>query len=281
MASDVPLADLAPMDDADRALVERAAAGERQALEDLVRRHQAWIYNIAIRMLAHPQDAEDATQEVLIKALTRLSSFEGRSTFRTWLYRIVVNHVLNMKRGRLEPETLTFGCYAHGLDKTPDLDPPDQTSVPVDVRLIVDEARISCTSGMLLCLDRGQRLVYVLGEIFGVSDAVGGELLEISRDNFRQRLTRARRDLHNFMNDKCGLVDPGNPCRCEKKTRGFIQAGYVDPQNLLFARARVRRVREVVPEAYEALAALDAQCARIFRDHPFYDAPDIVPALRS
>src|SRR5947199_6095772 len=96
-------------------------------------------------MLAHPQDAEDATQEVLIKALTRLSSFEGRSTFRTWLYRIVVNHVLNMKRGRLEPETLTFGCYAHGLDNTPDLDPPDEASVPVDVRLVVDEARISCT----------------------------------------------------------------------------------------------------------------------------------------
>ena len=281
MASDLPLADLAPMDDADRALVERAAAGERQALEDLVRRHQAWIYNIAIRMLAHPQDAEDATQEVLIKALTRLSSFEGRSTFRTWLYRIVVNHVLNMKRGRLEPETLTFGCYAHGLDNTPDLDPPDEASVPVDVRLVVDEARISCTAGMLLCLDRAQRLVYILGEILEVSDAVGAELLEISRDNFRQRLTRARRDLHNFMNDKCGLVDPGNPCRCEKKTRGFIQAGYVDPANLLFARARVRRVREVVPEAYEALAAIDAQCARIFRDHPFYDAPDIVPALRS
>jgi RNA polymerase sigma factor (sigma-70 family) len=280
MTTRSPLAEGAATDDTDRDLVKRAAAGERGAVEDLVRRHQPWIYNIAIRMLAHPHDAEDATQEILIKAITRLSSFEGRSSFRTWLYRIVVNHVLNMKRGRLEPETLTFSCYAHGLDSTPDLDPPDQASVPVDVRLILDEARISCTSGMLLCLDRAQRLVYVLGEIFEVSDAVGAELLEIGRDNFRQRLARARRDLHNFMNDKCGLVDPANPCRCEKKTRGFIQAGYVDPANLLFARPRIRQVREVVPETYEALGALDAQCARIFREHPFYDAPDLVPALR-
>src|SRR3989449_11247683 len=145
-------------------------------------------------MLAHPQDAEDATQEVLIKALTRLSSFEGRSTFRTWLYRIVVNHVLNMKRGRLEPEALTFGCYAHGLDNTPDLDPPDEASVPVDVRLVVDEARISCTTGMLLCLDRAQRLVYILGEILEVSDAVGAELLEISRDNFRSEERRVGKE---------------------------------------------------------------------------------------
>jgi RNA polymerase sigma factor (sigma-70 family) len=279
MTTRSPLADTAT-DDTDRALVEHAAAGEGVAVEELVRRHQPWIYNIAIRMLAHPHDAEDATQEILIKAITRLSSFEGRSSVRTWLYRIVVNHVLNMKRGRLEPETLTFSCYAHGLDNTPDLDLPDEVSAAVDVRLIVDEARLSCTSGMLLCLDRAQRLVYILGEIFDVSDVVGAELLEISRENFRQRLARARRDLHNFMNDKCGLVDPANPCRCEKKTRGFIQAGYIDSANLLFARARVRQVRDVVPETYEALAALDAQCARIFREHPFHEAPDIVPALR-
>jgi RNA polymerase sigma factor (sigma-70 family) len=274
-----PLADTAT-DDTDRALVERATAGERDAVEELVRRHQPWIYNIAIRMLGHPHDAEDATQEILIKAITRLSSFQWRSGFRTWLYRIVVNHVLNMKRGRLEPQTLTFSCYAHGLDNTPDLDLPDEANVPVDVRLIVEEARISCTSGMLLCLDRAQRLIYILGEIFDVSDAVGAELLEISRDNFRQRLARARHDLHNFMNDKCGLVDQANPCRCAKKTRGFIQAGYVDPSNLLFARARIRQVQEVVPQTYEALTTLDAQCARLFREHPFYKAPDIVPALR-
>ncbi|MBI3630475.1 MAG: RNA polymerase sigma factor [Candidatus Rokubacteria bacterium] len=280
MSSTNPLTDSAPTDPGDRALVARAQSGERDALEELVRRHQAWIYNITVRMLYHPQDAEDATQEILIKALTRLSSFEGRSSFRTWLYRIVVNHVLNTKRGRLEPEAVTFSCYGHGLDKTPDLDPPDQATVPVDVRLLVDEARISCTSGMLLCLDRAQRLIYILGEIFEVSDAVGAELLEISRQNFRQRLARARRDLHNFMNDKCRLVNRANPCRCAKKTRGFIQAGYVDPENLLFARDRIREVREVASRTYGAITTLDEQYAEIYRRHPFYESPDLVPALR-
>ena len=173
MTDSNPLADSAPTDVEDRALVARAASGDREALHELVQRHQAWIYNIAVRMLAHPQDAEDATQEILIKALTRLSSFEGRSRFRTWLYRIAVNHVLNMKRGRREQPAMTFGCYAHGLDTTPDLELPDQRSVPADVRLLVDEARLTCTSGMLLCLDREQRVIYILGEIFEVTDAVG------------------------------------------------------------------------------------------------------------
>jgi RNA polymerase sigma factor (sigma-70 family) len=231
-------------------------------------------------MLYHPQDAEDATQEVLIKALTRLSSFGGRSSFRTWLYRIVVNHVLNTKRGRLEPPTMSFSCYAHGLDRTADLDPPDQSSVPIDVRLLVEEARLSCTAGMLLCLDREQRLIYILGEIFEVTDGVGSELLDISRDNFRQTLARARRDLHNFMNERCGLVNRANPCRCATKTRGFIQAGYIDPNSLLFARDHVERVHEVVRTSAEALTTLDAQYADVFRQHPFHPSRDLVPALR-
>src|SRR5712691_8717260 len=254
-----PFVDNAPTDLEDRALVARARSGERAALEALVQRHQGWIYNIAVRMLYHPQDAEDATQEILLKALTRLSSFEGRSSFRTWLYRIVVNHVLNMKRGRVEPEAMTFGCYGHGLDSTPDLDLPDQSSVGADVNVLVEEARITCTSGMLLCLDREQRLIYILGAIFEVTDTVAAELLEISRENFRQRLARARRDLHNFMHDKCGLVNRTNPCRCAKKTRGFIQAGHVDPEHLLFAHDHIRQVRDAVPKAYETIRTLDDQ----------------------
>ena len=62
-------------------------------------------------------------------------------------------------------------------------------------------------SGMLLCLDREQRLAFIVGAIFGVSDTVAADVLEISPDNFRQRLARARRELRNFMNDKCGLVN--------------------------------------------------------------------------
>src|SRR5690349_15600398 len=86
----------------DVALVERASGGDKEALDALIRRHQAWIYNVAVRMVWEPRDAEDATQEVLIKVITKLGSFQGQSKFRTWLYRIVVNHIMNMKRRGLE-----------------------------------------------------------------------------------------------------------------------------------------------------------------------------------
>ena len=125
MSVNNPLADNSPNDYDDQSLVMRARSGDRKALEDLVQRHQGWIYNIAVRMLFHPQDAEDATQEILLKALTRLSSFEGRSSFRTWLYRIVVNHVLNMKRGRVEQVSISFRHYGEVPENTPDLELSD------------------------------------------------------------------------------------------------------------------------------------------------------------
>jgi RNA polymerase sigma factor (sigma-70 family) len=141
---------------ADALLVERAREGSREALEELIQRHQRWIYNIVLRMVYHPHDAEDVTQEVLIKVVTKLATFEGRSSFRTWLYRIVVNHVLNMKRSRGEAAEWTFERFGEGVSSAPDEELPDQSTVPADVRLLVDEARITCSSGMLShqrCMD--------------------------------------------------------------------------------------------------------------------------------
>ena len=273
--------DAAESEAADRELVRLVGLGDRGALEALIERHRPWIYNVAVRMVYLPQDADDATQEILIKVVTKLSSFEGRSGLRTWLYRIAVNHLLNMRRTKAEEVGYTFDRYAEGLDSAPDLDLPDPSTVPADVQLLVDEARIGCSMGMLLCLDREQRLVYVLGEIFGVTDAVGAELLEVGRDAFRQRLSRARRDLHQFMERKCGLVNAANPCRCARKTQAFINAGFVDPANLLFATPHVTRIRDLAPKLHEDVGTLDAAYAAVHRDHPFHTPPALAGAIRT
>jgi RNA polymerase sigma factor (sigma-70 family) len=262
-------------------LIEQATQGSREALEKLILRHQAWIYNIAVRMVFHTQDAEEVTQEVLVKAITRLSTFKGESQFRTWLYRITGNHVLNMKRRRGEADAQTFSVYADAINDIPDFDLPDPKSVPVDVPLLVEEAKISCTTGMLLCLDRKQRLIFTLGEIFGVSDVIGSEILEMSADNFRQSLSRARRDLYQFMHGQCGLINPNNPCRCAKKTRAFIEAGHVDPNNLQFVPEHLRRINEAAEGVTRTIEkTVDERYAVIFREQPFLEAKDQVGWLR-
>jgi RNA polymerase sigma factor (sigma-70 family) len=276
-----PFAATGTSDAGDIELVARATKGNRSALEELVLRHQAWVYNIAIRMVFSPPDAEDVTQEVLVKVITKLGTFRGESSFRTWLYRIVANHVLNMRQRSAEARSLTFASLGAAIDGTPELDLPDPNTVPVDVPLLVEEVKVGCTTGMLLCLDRRQRLVFILGEVLGASDTVGGEVMEITADNFRQLLARARRDLHNFMNNQCGLVNKANPCRCAKKTRGFIEQGQVDPSHLLFASEHVQRVREVVPVAGREIEdAIESQYAAVYRDHPFFQPEDQVGWLR-
>src|SRR6266481_9342119 len=276
-----PFNEVAESGSVDAELVEQAKNGDRAALEKLILRHQAWIYNIAVRMVFHPQDAEEVTQEVLVKVITKLSTFKGESKFRTWLYRITANHVLNMKRRSAETQELTFARYGAAIENTPDLELPDPKTVPVDVPLLVEEAKIGCTMGMLLCLDRKQRLIVTLGEILGASDTAGGEVLEMTADNFRQCLARARRDLHSFMNGQCGLVNRSNPCRCPKKTRGFIEGGHVDPRHLLFVPEHVQKVREVAAEMVREIDdVVERQHADIYREHPFLQPADEIMWLR-
>jgi RNA polymerase sigma factor (sigma-70 family) len=276
-----PFAEIADSDLEDAELVAQANTGDRTALEMLILRHQAWIYNIAVRMVFRTHDAEEVTQEVLVKVITKLSTFKGKSTFRTWLYRIVANHVLNMKQRAAELHSLTFASLGAALDRTPELDLPDPTTVPVELPLIIEEVKIACTTGMLLCLDRRQRLIFTLGEILAVSDQVGGEVLEITPDNFRQCLSRARRDLHHFMDNQCGLVNTANPCRCAKKTRGFIEQGQVDPHHLLFIPIHIQRIRDVAPTTVREIEdVVEGQHAAIYRDHPFLQPADQVAWLR-
>jgi RNA polymerase sigma factor (sigma-70 family) len=268
-------------DEADRGdvrLALAAAAGDKAALESLVRKHQRWVYAIAVRMMLSPADAADVAQEALLRVITRIGQFEGRSSFRTWAYRIVMNCFLDARRGRLEGVVTSFHGYGEELDRIPleGLDEPPSA----ERTLLVEEARLGCMLGMLLCLDREQRVALVLGEIFECPSPLAAEILEISPAAFRKRLERARADLSAFMQEKCGLMNPSNPCRCEKKTRGFISAGWVDPRSLKFTAAHVRRVREDIPQRARMLDVIyEERAPWLFRDHPMLDGPDVATQI--
>ncbi len=260
----------------DEDLAGKAAAGDREALEALLTRHRSWIYNLALRMLWDARDAEDATQEILLKLATRLGTFRGESALRTWAWRIAANHLLSRRRGRAEEVVHDLDCYARALEALPDADEPGP-----EERLLVEEAKVGCTIGMLLCLDREQRLAFVLGEVFGATDAEGADVMGTTRDGFRQRLSRARRQLYAFLAGRCGLADPRNPCRCARKTRAFLRAGIVEPNRLQFTAAYRATVEQIAPARADALDRAAAGFARLYREHPFFEGPALADALRA
>ena len=259
--------------ESDAALVTLATHGDASALLRLLRRHERWVFNLALYMLQVRADAQDATQEILLKVTTHLGSFRGSSTFRTWLYRVAVRHVLDYRRSSAESAVAGFECFATYLEAAPssDVDP----SSP-EWELLVAEARSMCTMGMLLCFDRDQRVVFLLGELLGLSDSVAAAVLETSRDNFRQKLARARGQLEAFMHARCGLMNPANPCRCSRKTAAFVRDGIVDPQRLQFAEAHVARVRTQAPARARDLNALQQRELEHLRDaYPLLDPPGV------
>lgn len=265
----------------DEQLIDEALTGSRHALERLIYRHQAWIYNIALRMVFYPQEAEDVTQEVLIKIITKLSTFRKESSFRTWAYRIVINQVLNMKKSMGEKNHASdFDEYWKIIENTPDNELPAQENYKVEMQTLVNEVKVSCMSGMLLCMDREQRLIFILGSIFQVTDKIGAEIMDMTRDNFRQKLSRARKQMHNFMHDKCGLINKNNPCSCEKKTKALIDCGYVDPEKLLFNINYVHSVESTAGLRAEKLdELLEDRSQKLFRENPFQEPPDFVKSL--
>ncbi len=146
-------------------------------------------------------------------------------------------------------------------------------SAEPEERLLEEEVKIGCTQGMLLCLDREHRLAYVLGEIFGVSSEQGGEILEITPEAYRKRLSRARSRIRRFMSGHCGLVDEGNACRCRRRIDRAIELGRVDPDNLLFAGSAVRSADH--PSLLRRIEEVEDlhRTAAVFRTHPDFAAP--------
>lgn len=254
-------------------LVEQAKDGDRKALEAVVERIQDRVYGLAIRMLGHPSDAEDASQEILVKIVTHLAGFRRESAFTTWVYRVASNHLLTTRKRRAERRELTFDQCEEEINRIA-LDHWSESSLKAYQGLLLEETRIRCMQSLLLCLDRRLRIAYVLGEIFELTSDKGGYILNITPITFRKRLSRARKRIHNFMGKNCGLVNPENSCRCAKWGHKAVKKGWIDPDRLLFA-GHPRHPRKDV--AISRLQEVDElrRVAALFRHHPDYAAPGV------
>ncbi|HKX48043.1 MAG TPA: RNA polymerase sigma factor [Gaiellaceae bacterium] len=244
--------DLTALDD----LARRAADGDRGALTDLVREIQHPMYRLALRFLANPDDAQDACQEILIRIVTRLGTFEGRSKFSTWAYTVAVRSLLRTQKRLYESAVQGAEQYAAALDAG--LGDVDPTLDEVEYRLLAEEVRISCTYGMLLCLPRARRAAYLLADVLGLTDAEGAEILGCSREAFRQRVSRARRTLRAVIDNRCGLVDPANPCRCSRQVTSGEAAGLIDRRRLPLARHPREEARVWIEPVAKQLDAVGA-----------------------
>jgi RNA polymerase sigma factor (sigma-70 family) len=254
-----------------------ARDGDRAALESLCRHVQQPMYRLALRFCGDPHDAQDATQEVLIRLVTHLGSFEGRSKFTTWAYTVAVRQLMRTSRRAAEasvagPIDLTAFLDAHAAD--PAFDP----AARAEYDELCADVRLSCTYGMLLCLSREQRIAYLVGDLLRFTDADGARICDISPAAFRQRLARARAVMRQLMGQRCGLVRASNPCRCDKLVRASVDAGILDPADPRWARHGGVSLPIETTTLDTAARELDlaVAVAEVYRSGPPFAAPEEV-----
>jgi len=243
-------------------LADRASAGDRDALRRVVEALQAPVFRLSLRMLMHPADAEDATQEILVKVVTHLAEFRGQSALTTWVHTLAARHLLRFRAGRAERVPMEPEALAATLDAGMKLGSSLSIQEP-ESQVWTQEVRLTCTHGMLAVLSREERLAVVLVDILGLESRVAAEVSETSAEAFRQRLSRARGRMKPILEDRCGLVDPSNPCRCPTQVKAKRAVGRLGAAPTLQPlspsedeeTARVRQAAREMGLAYQAARA--------------------------
>lgn len=254
-----------------------ARDGDRRALEQLCQRMQDPMYRLALRFTGHPTDAEDAAQEVMVRLVTGLSSFEGRSRFTTWAYTVATRQLSRTRRRATERSVAGPEPFAGFLDEHAG-DPEWEPASVLEGQELEADVRLACTYGMLLCLSREQRVAYLLGDLLGFSDTEAAAICEITRPAFRQRLARARATMRELMGRRCGLVRADNPCRCRRLVQASIDHEILDVDDPRWARHAGVTLPIETDTLERAAAELDVAVAvaEVYGTDPRFMAPDAV-----
>lgn len=226
-------------------LALRARAGDRAALDALIVGLQDLVFRVALRFLRDREQARDATQEILVLIMTKLSTFRAESSIDTWVYRVACRHLVRLRaRGR----KITFESMAEeDLARSANaIDPA--TLASADARMLEEEVFLACTQAMLQALEPPARIAFVLGALCELDSESASHALGISEAAFKKRLSRARKALDAFMRAHCGVANPSAACRCMNQVNHSVRKGRLDP----------RAVGRVPPPARTSLETLRA-----------------------
>ena len=239
------------------ALIGQATAGDKAALETVLAGVQDLLFNLSLRMLGTFHDAEDASQDILLKVMTHLSSFKGDSAFTTWVFRIAANHLKDYKKHMFAQLPLSFEFYGDDIRNGKIQDVPDLTQ-NVEQAILAEELKLSCTNVMLQCLDPDSRCIFILGTMFRLDSRIAGDILGITPEAYRQRLSRVRKRMAEFLSEYCGEYGQG-ACHCANRVNYAIQNHRIAPDQLDFTAAKPSDTAVEVTAAMEEIDGYSQQ----------------------
>ena len=173
-----------PAAEEESSLIDRAKDGDREAFEELVRRHADRLHAVVIRFVADADEAQEVTQEAFLRAWRSIGRFQGRSQFFTWLYRIGINEA-KRRAGRRPPAGLLSSLDDDPIPEAPDWsEAPQVRNEQAELRGVLEDAVRS--------LPLPYRTTIILRDVEGLSTREAAEVMELSEPAFKSRLHRAR-----------------------------------------------------------------------------------------
>jgi RNA polymerase sigma-70 factor (ECF subfamily) len=179
-------------------LVEKAKQGDRVAMSYLVNKYSARVYNLALRIVRNKEEAEDVLQDTFLTVVAKINKFDGRSSFFTWLYRIATNSALMLLRKK---KIRRANFKSNDLDPDQDemnnlVDWTQDPSIDTDTEEVKKQINNAIEN-----LSEKYKTVFVLRDIEGLSTRDTSEVLNITEENVKVRLLRARQYLRNTLSD--------------------------------------------------------------------------------
>lgn len=179
-------------------IIERAKQGDKAALAQLVNAYSERIFNLALRILRKKEDAEDILQETFLTVIEKLHTFDGRSSFFTWIYRIATNaSLMRLRKKKLVFQELSDDDhYNESVESRVFIDWTQDPSINIydqEVKMKIEEA-VNKLSDIY-------RSVFVLRDIEGLSIKETSAILNITEENVKIRLRRARQFLRDYLSD--------------------------------------------------------------------------------
>lgn len=256
-------------------LIQLALNGNKEALEKLLVDVQDLVFNLSLRMLGTISDAEDTVQEIMIRIMTNLSSFRKESSFSTWVYRIAINYLLNYRKSMFAKYPLTFQYYGDDISAGC-IDNSTVDLMGVDENIMAEELKMSCTNVMLQCLDPESRCIFILGTMFKVDSRIASEVLDISADNYRKKLSRIRKKMAGFLSCYCGLTETGS-CNCKKRIGYAIKQNRINPKKMEFNELE-QLDKGLLLDCKEKMETID-KISIVFSNMPKYKSPKTAKAF--
>jgi len=178
----------------DRELVRRAQDGNKEAFEELVRRHQHRVFAVAGGILRRREDVEDIAQQVFVKAYFSLKRFDQRAAFSTWLYKITVNECWDLlRKKKVRPLLYESDLSEEQAQQFSSSERLDSGAEDISDKLQAQQQ----VENLLQSLDERDRMMLILKEVEGFAVEEIAEILDLNANTVKVRLFRARRRIVN------------------------------------------------------------------------------------